>query len=86
MGANQARYSTASAFFPPVPPAVLPGAAFVLLGAAFFLSFYFSTCVSSLTSLGSSRFSLREPAVILVGSLAAGFGVVALFAAIGVSV
>ena len=47
VGTNQARYSNASAFFPPVPPAVLPGAAFVLLGAAFFLSFYFSTCVSS---------------------------------------
>ncbi|WFD36455.1 hypothetical protein MCUN1_003334 [Malassezia cuniculi] len=77
--ADQSRFESGAAFVPPIPVGGLPVAAHIFLGVAFLLAFYFST-------LGASRFSAREPAVIIAGSLAAGFGVVALFAAIGVIV
>ncbi|WFD32075.1 hypothetical protein MSPP1_003117 [Malassezia sp. CBS 17886] len=67
------------ALVPAVPTALMPYLAGALLGVSFFLAFYF-------TMIPARGFTVKEPIVAISGSLCAGFGVVALFNAVGVYV
>ncbi|KAI8983285.1 hypothetical protein BD414DRAFT_490456 [Trametes punicea] len=75
----QALHKSTPPFSPYVPVALLPYFAFLLLGATFALAFYFST-------LPKEKIPVRELAVASTASLLGGFGVVALFCAVGVYV
>ncbi|KAJ6477293.1 hypothetical protein DFH09DRAFT_1216020 [Mycena vulgaris] len=72
-------YTTAPAFQPLVPIALLPYFAFFLLATTFTLAFYVST-------LPKDTLPIRETAVASVASVLGGFGVVALFCTVGVYV
>ncbi|KAJ7433553.1 hypothetical protein FB451DRAFT_1313722 [Mycena latifolia] len=72
-------YTTAPAFQPLVPVALLPYLAFFLLALTFTLGFYVST-------LPKDTLPVRETAVASLASILGGFGVVALFCTVGVYV
>ncbi|CAO1622993.1 unnamed protein product [Parajaminaea phylloscopi] len=72
-------HASAPSFAPVVPVSSLPYIAIVLLLASFFGAFYFTT-------LPKQRSLLPEVTVALASSVCAGFGVVALFNAVGVYV
>ncbi|KAI0294741.1 hypothetical protein BC826DRAFT_1104502 [Russula brevipes] len=72
-------HKTVPAFTPYVPAGVLSYLAFILLTATFGLAFYFTT-------LPRSRIPTREAAVAIVASTLGGYGIVALFCAVGVYV
>ncbi|KAJ7159427.1 hypothetical protein C8R46DRAFT_370396 [Mycena filopes] len=77
--ALQSLYTTSPAFAPLVPVGLLPYIAFALLFSTFALAFYVST-------LPKATIPIHETAVVSVASLFGGFGVVALFCAVGVYV
>ncbi|KAJ7859489.1 hypothetical protein B0H14DRAFT_2746543 [Mycena olivaceomarginata] len=70
-------YTTSPAFTPLVPVGLLPYIAFILLFLTFTLAFYVSTVPKAV---------VREIGVSSLASLLGGFGVVALFCAVGVNV
>ncbi|KAI0324356.1 hypothetical protein GY45DRAFT_1331644 [Cubamyces sp. BRFM 1775] len=75
----QALHLSTPPFSPTIPTALLPYLAFILLGATFALAFYFST-------LPKEKIPARELAVASTASVLGGFGVVAMFCAVGVYV
>jgi len=79
MGTSPTPYTSAPAFQPLVPVALLPFIAFALLFITFTLAFYVST-------LPKDTVPVRETAVATVASVLGGFGVVALFCSAGVYV
>ncbi|KAJ6459513.1 hypothetical protein C8R45DRAFT_1109387 [Mycena sanguinolenta] len=72
-------YTTSPAFSPLVPVAFLPYIAFVLLFLTFTLAFYVST-------IPKATIPVRELGIASLASILGGFGVVALFCAVGVNV
>ncbi|PWN50231.1 hypothetical protein IE53DRAFT_316181 [Violaceomyces palustris] len=79
IGTKKALHASSAPFVSAVPVSLLPYIAFVLLSAAFLSTFYFTT-------LPKKSFSSHEALVIVLASLEAGFGIVALFNAVGVYV
>ncbi|EGN92720.1 hypothetical protein SERLA73DRAFT_127311 [Serpula lacrymans var. lacrymans S7.3] len=75
----QALHKTLPSFSPYVAAPFLPYIALAFLSSTFALAFYFST-------LPKDTLPVRETIVALIASTLGGFGVVALFCAIGVCV
>ncbi|KDN41413.1 hypothetical protein K437DRAFT_258250 [Tilletiaria anomala UBC 951] len=76
---SQELHKASSPFAASVPTQLLPHIAFVLLAASFLLAFYFTT-------LPKRSLSGQEIGVALTASVSIGFGVIALFCAVGVYV
>ncbi|KAJ1024662.1 hypothetical protein NDA13_004589 [Ustilago tritici] len=74
-----ALHAGSQAFKPLIPTALLPYIAFILLSSLFLSAFYFTT-------LPKRTLTSKEIIVGVAASLQAGFGVVALFNAVGVYV
>ncbi|EPQ29351.1 uncharacterized protein PFL1_03106 [Pseudozyma flocculosa PF-1] len=74
-----ALHAAAPSFVPSIPVTSLPYIAFILLASAFLSAFYFTT-------LPKRSLTPTEVTVALLASLEVGFGVVALFNAVGVYV
>ncbi|KAN0063469.1 hypothetical protein ACQY0O_003916 [Thecaphora frezii] len=72
-------HASAPSFVPAIPVSSLPYIAFILLASAFLSAFYFTT-------LPKRSLTAKEVAIAVLASVEAGFGVVALFNAVGVYV
>ncbi|KAK9895865.1 hypothetical protein P389DRAFT_210719 [Cystobasidium minutum MCA 4210] len=77
--AQQSAYANLPAFSPPVQPALVPYLSLGLLGAAFLMSFAFTT----LPKKGSV---VTEAGTAMLASMLFGFGAVIAFSWVGVSV